>query len=79
MDGTIVQPGKPGEDSRTLDEAPEIEPADANDADIAFAQMMVPHHAQALEMAAFAPEAGEARGCARSPSASPPRRSPRSS
>jgi uncharacterized protein (DUF305 family) len=58
VDGTIVQPGKPGEDSRTLDEAPEVEPADANDADIAFAQMMVPHHAQALEMAAFAPRAG---------------------
>ena len=58
VDGTIVQPGKPGDEPRTLDEAPEVEPADTNDADIAFAQMMVPHHAQALEMAAFAPEAG---------------------
>ncbi|WP_207392609.1 DUF305 domain-containing protein [Aeromicrobium sp. IC_218] len=62
VDGTIVQPGKPGEDSKTLDEAPEVEPADANDADIAFAQMMVPHHAQALEMAAFAPAAGGGEG-----------------
>ncbi len=62
VDGTIVQPGKPGEDSRTLDEAPEVEPADANDADIAFAQMMVPHHAQALEMAALAPKAGGGEG-----------------
>ena len=58
VDGTIVQPGKPGDEPRTLDEAPEIEPADTNDSDIAFAQMMVPHHAQALAMAAFAPEAG---------------------
>jgi uncharacterized protein (DUF305 family) len=32
------------------------EGADWNHADVAFVQMMVPHHAQALEMSAMAPE-----------------------
>ena len=58
VDGTIIQPGMPGEDSEELDEAPEIERARANDADIEFVQMMIPHHAQALEMAQLAPKAG---------------------
>lgn len=58
VDGTIVQPGKPGEEAEVLDEAPEIERARANDADVAFVQMMIPHHAQALEMAQLAPTAG---------------------
>lgn len=58
VDGTIVQPGKPGEDSEELDEAPEVKPAEANDADVQFAQMMIPHHAQALEMSELAPDAG---------------------
>ena len=60
VDGTIVQPGMPGEKAEVLDEAPEIERERANDADIEFVQMMIPHHAQALEMAQLAPEAG---GC----------------
>ena len=52
----ILQPGGPGEDNATL--APEdAEKAVAptfNEADVAFMQMMVPHHAQAIEMAKLA-------------------------
>ncbi len=51
---TQLQPGAPGEAARTL-------PADAvvggpgwNHDDLAFVQMMVPHHQQALEMAELA-------------------------
>ena len=58
VDGTIIQPGRPGEPSEELDEAPVIEPAEANAADVRFAQMMIPHHAQALEMGELAPDAG---------------------
>jgi uncharacterized protein (DUF305 family) len=32
------------------------QPADHNDADVTFATMMIPHHEQAVEMAAMAPE-----------------------
>jgi uncharacterized protein (DUF305 family) len=58
-DHTIVQPGRPGEDNRTLsqDEAktavPEVEP---NDADIAYVRNMIVHHQQAVEMTALAPQ-----------------------
>jgi uncharacterized protein (DUF305 family) len=50
---TIIQPGRPGEEASTG--APE-EPVDEepSHADIAFMQMMVPHHAQAVEMAELA-------------------------
>lgn len=58
VDGPIVQPGKPGEESEILDEPPRVEAATANEVDIAFVQMMIPHHAQALEMARLAPKAG---------------------
>lgn len=58
VDGAVVQPGRPGEKSATLDEAPRIEAPGANDADIAFAQMMIPHHAQALAMSELAEKAG---------------------
>ncbi len=58
VDGTVVQPGRPGEKSETLDQAPRIEAPEANDADVAFAQMMIPHHAQALAMSALAERAG---------------------
>lgn len=61
VDGTVVQPGKPGEKSRTLDEAPTVAPQRANDADVEFARMMIPHHAQALEMTELAPKAGGSR------------------
>lgn len=52
----ILQPGGPGEDNATI--APEdaekaVEPK-FNEADVAFMQMMVPHHAQAIVMAKLA-------------------------
>lgn len=51
---TIVQPGKPGEAASTIspDDVPE-EPT-WNHTDIAFMQMMIPHHDQALEMSRLA-------------------------
>jgi uncharacterized protein (DUF305 family) len=51
---TILQPGKPGEEASTIgpDDVPEA--ADWNHSDVAFVQMMVPHHAQALEMTELA-------------------------
>lgn len=58
VDGAVIQPGRPGEKSETLDEAPRIEAAEANDADLLFAQMMIPHHAQALQMSELAEDAG---------------------
>lgn len=61
VDGAVVQPGRPGEKSKTLDEAPRIEEAEANDADIMFAQMMIPHHAQALQLSELVAGAGASR------------------
>ena len=51
----ILQPGRPGETNQTLDPDTTLDEAPWNDADAAFMQMMVPHHAQALEMAELAP------------------------
>ena len=50
----IVQPGRPGEPNQTLDPDTTIEESAWNDADAAFLQMMIPHHAQALEMCELA-------------------------
>lgn len=50
----IIQPGRPGESNRTLDPDTTIEEPSANDADVTFMQMMIPHHAQALEMSELA-------------------------
>ena len=55
-DVTILQPGRPGEEAETIDPDDVPEGADWNHSDVAFVQMMVPHHAQALEMSALAPE-----------------------
>lgn len=53
-DLTVIAPGKPGEAARTLS-PDEIEIDDPwNHADVAFVQMMIPHHAQALEMSDLA-------------------------
>lgn len=51
---TILQPGRPGEPAGTI--AAEDVPGAAqwNHTDAAFAQMMIPHHAQALEMSRLA-------------------------
>jgi uncharacterized protein (DUF305 family) len=49
----IVQPGAPGEPSRTLSAEEAIEIADTaySQADVLFMQDMIPHHHQAMEMA----------------------------
>ncbi len=54
----IVQPGAPGEPSRTLsiEELAALEPERHVDADTAFMQGMIHHHAQALRMTALVPE-----------------------
>jgi uncharacterized protein (DUF305 family) len=51
----IVHPGAPGEPSRTLtaDEATEIAVTSYSPADIIFLRDMIPHHHQAMEMAAL--------------------------
>lgn len=58
---TVLQPGLPGEEAEVGGEAPAPEPAPWSHADLAFVQMMVPHHAQALEMARLARTRAEDR------------------
>jgi uncharacterized protein (DUF305 family) len=50
----ILQPGRPGEPMETLDPDTTLSPEPASQGDKAFVQMMVPHHAQALEMCELA-------------------------
>jgi uncharacterized protein (DUF305 family) len=52
---SIVNPGAPGEDSRELsaDEAVRIAASRYSQADVRFMQDMIPHHHQALELAAL--------------------------
>ena len=49
----IIQPGAPGEDSRVLspDELAALARVAHTEADVRFMQEMIPHHAQAIEMA----------------------------
>ncbi len=51
----IIQPGAPGESARELsaEEAIEIADTSYSPADVQFMQDMIPHHHQALEMAAL--------------------------
>jgi uncharacterized protein (DUF305 family) len=57
--GSVIVPGKPGEPNKTVPATKgTVTPPSA--ADIRFVQMMVPHHEQALEMAALAPRQGSA-------------------
>jgi uncharacterized protein (DUF305 family) len=52
--GSVIVPGRPGEPNKTVPATRgTVTPPGA--ADIRFVQMMVPHHEQALEMAALAP------------------------
>ncbi|MEU0675530.1 DUF305 domain-containing protein [Streptomyces sp. NPDC006172] len=57
---SVIAPGKPGEANRTLSPgeaaAHRAEDDTPNSADVSFAQMMIVHHAQALEMTALAPK-----------------------
>jgi Uncharacterized protein conserved in bacteria len=54
----VVQPGAPGESGRTLspEELANLTVPAHNAADVEFFERMIPHHAQALEMAALVPE-----------------------
>ncbi len=53
----IIQPGAPGESSRTVtpDTAADLSQVQHTDADVRFMQGMIGHHAQALEMSALLP------------------------
>ncbi|MET7617255.1 DUF305 domain-containing protein [Streptomyces sp. NPDC005408] len=56
---SVIAPGKPGEPAKTLsaEDAAKATPDDTpNAADFSYAQMMITHHGQALEMSALAPE-----------------------
>ena len=50
----ILQPGSPGEPASTLGPDAEVPETEWNDSDAAFMAMMIPHHAQALEMSELA-------------------------
>ncbi|GAA4588686.1 hypothetical protein GCM10023194_40990 [Planotetraspora phitsanulokensis] len=54
----VVVPGGPGEPGRTAQPGERIGQSEARAAaaDVRFAEMMIPHHRQALEMAALAPD-----------------------
>ena len=54
----VVQPGKPGESARVGDSDSVRAPDGStyNSIDVAFVQMMIAHHTQAIQMAALAPE-----------------------
>lgn len=59
QDGTapvVVQPGGPGEVASTLAPGATAEHAATAHDDVAFMQMMIPHHAQALTMSELAPD-----------------------
>jgi uncharacterized protein (DUF305 family) len=51
---TVLQPGRPGEGAATVDPDEVRTEREWNHADVAFMQMMIPHHAQALEMSRLA-------------------------
>lgn len=62
--GSVIAPGKPGEENRTLSpgEAKESAPnSKPNDADFAFIKDMVVHHSQAIEMTDLAAKSAVAR------------------
>jgi uncharacterized protein (DUF305 family) len=52
--GTVLQPGKPGEPATTRPPDRTVAHAPWNTADVAFVQMMIPHHTQALRMSELA-------------------------
>lgn len=52
---TVLVPGSPGEPNETKVAGPR-EAAPPTTAEVVFVQMMIPHHAQALEMSALAPD-----------------------
>ncbi|MFD0744121.1 DUF305 domain-containing protein [Phytohabitans flavus] len=54
----VVVPGRPGESASVVssDQLPAPDGSLYNEADANFIRMMIPHHSQALEMAALAPD-----------------------
>ena len=58
QDAPIIQPGAPGTENRTLkaEDATKLAATTFTPADARFMQMMIPHHAQAVEMAALVEE-----------------------
>jgi uncharacterized protein (DUF305 family) len=50
----VIQPGGPGEPASTVEPGTTAEHADFAHDDVAFMQMMIPHHAQALTMSELA-------------------------
>lgn len=52
---TVLVPGSPGEPNKTEVAGPR-EAAPPTTAEVTFVQMMIPHHVQALEMSALAPD-----------------------
>lgn len=52
---TLLQPGSPGEPNQTVSSDDVILDDKWNHTDVAFCQMMIPHHAQALVMSELAP------------------------
>ncbi|GGV18623.1 lipoprotein [Actinomadura cremea] len=52
---TVLVPGRPGEPNRTEVAGPS-KAAPPTAAEVGFVQMMIPHHAQALEMSELAPD-----------------------
>ncbi len=59
----IIQPGEPGQPSRQIDAAAAVELAGLRHsaADVRFMSDMIPHHQQALDMSALAPERSQSR------------------
>ncbi|MFC4072138.1 DUF305 domain-containing protein [Actinoplanes subglobosus] len=60
----VLVPGKPGE-SASVTDADHVQPPGAspyNKADVTYAQMMIAHHVQALEMADLAPDRAADQG-----------------
>ncbi|MEV6962546.1 DUF305 domain-containing protein [Streptomyces sp. NPDC051207] len=59
---SVIAPGKPGEDNRTLspqEAAAHMGDDSPNSADVEYARMMIQHHRQALEMTELVPEKAE--------------------
>ena len=57
-DAPVVVPGRPGEAGRTARPGETLGPGESHPsaADVVFAEGMIPHHRQALEMSGLAPE-----------------------
>lgn len=56
--GSVVAPGKPGEAARTLSPSEAVKEAGVdtpNSADVRYVQLMIQHHAQALELTGLVP------------------------